>query len=138
MPFGLAGQYLRLIDLLEFYCHKYDNARKYPLLDEVIPGFSQDLVNGGYYFPGSGQYKIKMVIHFYFIVKISEKENKVIFMNYKISEDRLYWHNITKYLYKDFVRFGLKTIKKAQIDASHKYVIKGGFWYEFSLGGKRK
>ena len=81
---------------------------------------------------------IKLNIYFHFIIRVAENEHKVIFMTYKISEDRLYWVNVTKYLYRDFMKFGLKTMVNNQMDFNSKHFVECGYSYEFKLAGKRQ
>ena len=99
--------------------------------------FENSIINGNYV-PGSEKVKLKLNILFYFIIRVAENEHKVIFMNYKISEDRLFWVNITKYLQRDFMKFGIKTLINNQMDLHSKHFVECGYSYEFKLGGFRK
>lgn len=124
---------IRLIDLLPLYTNTKDDGdvrALYPNTKHII---------NGCFFPGVNKYKLRLVISFYFIIKINENENKVVFMNYKISEHKLYFTDITNNLGKDFIKFGLKNLIKNQVAIDRKpTLIRYGFYYRFSLGGKRK
>ena len=102
---------IKLIDLLPFYAPEAPDRTTMFLYPESV----NDVINGCF-IPNISKFKIKLVISFYFIVETSKNENKVIFMNYKISEHQLFQDYTTFYLFEDFMKFAIKTFNKNGID----------------------
>ena len=128
---SVNNQDFRLIDLLYFTCRSVED----DTVRRLYPNTKQQV--NGYFIPNSDKNKLNLILAFYFIVKIKENEHKVFFMNYSITEEHLFYNNLTSYLYKDFLRSASKTLVKNQLDTNEKYYVDMGCRYIFKLGGLR-
>lgn len=91
----------------------------------------------GYFIPDCIKYELKLLISFYFICRLENNENKIIFINYNIKERFLFKSDVTDQLNKDFVKFSQKVMIKNQMDLNSLCYTTVGMKYLFIKEGDR-